>query len=245
MLSWKYEGRRDAQEILPFILLGPATVAKDAAFIQQAGVTLMLAVRDAKMAQRMPRLNDPARFPSSQGLVTATFDLSNAYDLVRHVRPIMKMINDHLEQSATQVPIKSVSDIRAKVLVFCESGNERSAVVVVAYIMIVYGLNAITALQAVQSQRFCINAGEDMKAMLQTFEELLKAERQVATAHNQDTQSIRNLSDTYKQVPTLNKSKKRTNDMYHDGDEEMEDVEVDVGDGAGRAGIAPYKDSSP
>ena len=245
MLSWKYGGRRDAQEILPFILLGPATVAKDAAFIRDTGVTLMLAVRDAKMAQRMPRLNDPARFPSSQGLVTATFDLSNAYDLVRHVRPIMKMINDHLEQSATQLPINSISDIRAKVLVFCESGNERSAVVVVAYIMIVYGVNAVTALQAVQSQRFCINAGEDMKAMLQTFEELLKAERQVATARTQDTQLIRNLSDTHRQLPTLNKSKKRTSDMYNDGDEDMEDVEEDIVNGSGRVGMAPYKDSGP
>lgn len=243
MLSWTYDGRRQAQQILPFLLLGPATVAKDPEVIHKEGVTFMLAVRDARMAKKMPRLNDPARFSSAEGLETATFDLSNAYDLVTNLRPVVKVLNDHLERSATQCPISAVSDIRGKVLVFCESGNERSAVVVIAYIMIVYGLNAITAIQAVQSQRFCINTDEDMKNMLLNFEEILKAEREVAMSKAHDLQLLGALNTSNRHVPKLNSSTKRNIDRAYEDDTEMEDVEEWEAAGTTRVGVAPYKDN--
>ena len=76
----------------------------------------------------------------------------------------------------------SVPQPCGKVLVFCESGNERSAAFVVAFIMNIYGLELIPAIQYVQSQRFCVAFDDDLKFMLNSYQEILKAQRSLGDA---------------------------------------------------------------
>ena len=244
-LEWKYNQRRAAQKILPFLLLGPGTAAQDLSFIRAQGITMLVAVRSASAVRLQARLLDPSKFASSTGLETLTLDLDSPYDMITKLPLAIKAINDHLEHRCNSKLPMSVHDIPGKVLVFCESGNDRSATVVTAYLMVVYGLGAVEAMQLVQSQRFCLAIEDGSKNMLQTFEDILKAKRDVALENDLDTQ----LSQALMQKPDTASSgsttaKKRSYDSVNGSDEDMKDCESVEGDEEveGRLGQAPFQD---
>ncbi|KAJ4294888.1 hypothetical protein N0V88_005127 [Collariella sp. IMI 366227] len=64
---------------------------------------------------------------------------------------------------------------RGKVLVVCETGNDRSAAIVAAYLMTMYGLDTVQAVQFTQLQRFCVTLGDDTKYQLQAYGDILRA----------------------------------------------------------------------
>jgi protein tyrosine/serine phosphatase len=139
----------------------------------------------------------------------------------------------------------SVHDIPGKVLVFCESGNDRSATVVTAYLMVLYGLGAVEAMQLVQSQRFCLAIEDGSKNMLQTFEDILKAKRDVAIEHDLDTQLSQALMQKHDAASGASTTaKKRSYDSVNGSDEDMKDCESVEGDEEveGRLGQAPFQD---
>lgn len=153
-------------------------------------------------------------------------------------------MNDHLERSCTQTPITSMHDMRGKILVFCESGNERSTVLVCAYLMFVYGVDAVTAIHIVQSQRFCIDVKDEMKNMLLDLEAILVAERQVASAGRNQHDFYNNMSTDTSSKRFLNQSSKRSIDRAYEDDEEMGDAEDwPFTNGDDRVGVAPFADS--
>ena len=94
-LEWKYDQRRAAQKILPFLLLGPGTAAQDVNFVRTEGITLLVAVRSASAARLQARLLDPSKFASSAGLQTLTLDLDSPYDMITKLPRAIKAINDH------------------------------------------------------------------------------------------------------------------------------------------------------
>ena len=57
MIEWKYEQRHQAQQILPFLFLGPVASARDVAFLQRSGITMVLAVRNT-----LVRINEFLQF---------------------------------------------------------------------------------------------------------------------------------------------------------------------------------------
>lgn len=180
MMSWSYDDRNSAQDIVPFLFLGPSVAAKDHEFLDKNNIDLIIAVRSAQMVRRRPNMLHPDAMGTSTGRKTATLDIDTPYDFIRNVRPAIRMIVDHLEASC-QDQVTESSDVPAKVLVYCENGNERSAVLVIAVVMVVYALEAYEAFQLVQSRRFSVGIDEGMKRMLTDFDAVLKAERQVAT----------------------------------------------------------------
>lgn len=244
-LEWKYDQRRSAQKILPFLLLGPGKAAQDVKFIRTQGITLLVAVRSAPAARLQARLLDPSQFASSAGLQTLTLDLDSPYDMITQLPTAIKVINDHLEQSCnSKLPI-SLEDIPAKVLVFCESGNDRSATVVTAYLMVLYGLGAVEAMQFVQSQRFCLAIEDGSKNMLQTFEDILRAKRDVAVGQKVDMQPAQVPLQQPKATTTSSrKVSKRSYDSANESDEDMEypGAVEDEQDVDGRHGQAPFDD---
>ena len=243
-MDWKYDQRRAAQKILPFLLLGPGIAAQDARFVHTQGITLLVAVRSATSARLQAKLLDPSKFASSAGLQTLTLDLDSPYDMITKLPRAIKAINDHLEQSCKPTLPASLDDIPAKVLVFCESGNDRSAAVVTAYLMVLYGLGAVEAMQMVQSQRFCLAIEDGSKNMLQTFEEILQAQRDVAIEQTVNVQ----LSQSPMQPPNAifngsRKISKRSYDSANGSDEDMEDREPESEkEMEGRLGQAPFQD---
>lgn len=157
--------RRQAQPVLAFLYLGPASVARDLNFLKAEGITMMMAVRDTKSGQKGFFNGKMVR--EELGIPTTYLDVSGNQELIKRFPEAIMAINDHLvEQFHTQGGLAKPAGPRAnldapqtwgKILVFCESGNERSPTVVAAYLMAMYGLSILDALQYVQQQRFCVS----------------------------------------------------------------------------------------
>ncbi len=241
MLTWQYEFRRDAQAILPFLFLGPSSVARDAAFVRNMGITLLIAARSSKSVRTRKTFLDPAIFASSAGIATCTLDFDYPAEFISLVKPLIKTINNHLEATCVGTPFQDVSSVRGKVMIFCESGNDRSALLAAAYLMIVYGVEAIAAIHIVQSQRFCITLSDDMKNILLDLQAITSAERQVSDAQAAMAPfvSAQGGGSAYR----ARTSTKRNIDDFYTSDEEMLDV-VDHKEGPNiRGGVAPFADA--
>ncbi|KAI5270330.1 phosphatases II [Aureobasidium subglaciale] len=170
LLDWSYERRRQAQQILPFLYLGPMSAVKDRDFLRTEGVTLLMAVRqrhsfESKIMQAALNVADEINIQKQ------ALDMSSAHQLVSSFTRASVAINEHMNSRPD-----------AKVLIFCESGNERSAAVVAAYLMdILANVDHIKAMQIVQAQRFCVNFDDNVKRLLQGYWDLLQARRTTAT----------------------------------------------------------------
>ena len=62
MIEWQYEQRHQAQQILPFLYLGPVAAARDVDFLQRSGITMVVAVRNTLVrVSSGPSLNSADR----------------------------------------------------------------------------------------------------------------------------------------------------------------------------------------
>nr|OQO21955.1 hypothetical protein B0A51_12275 [Rachicladosporium sp. CCFEE 5018] len=171
VLDWSYERRREAQAILPNLYLGPMTVAKNEAWLQAAGITMVLGIRQ-KAPGLAGKLMDSAMAKiRALGIEAETLDLLNNTELIKRFPECTSKINGHLIAQQGQ----------GKVFLFCESGNERAAGVAAAYLMEGWeGVDYIRAMQVVQAQRFCVNFDDGMKRLLQGYWDVVCARRAVA-----------------------------------------------------------------
>jgi hypothetical protein len=197
--DWRYESRRQAQPILDFLYLGPSSVAKDREFLQQEGITMLLAARDSRLANA--RLMSVERTAQELGLEADYIDVSDRQELIRAFPLAVKKINDHLIRqyrsqavqvsppeatglSSNPVPenqmmINSANFRKGKVLVFCETGNDRSAAVVAAYMMTMFNSDLVKTLQFINLKRFCANFDDETKFLLRSYEDIVQARRAV------------------------------------------------------------------
>ena len=193
VLDWKYEERRTAQEILPFIFLGPISAARDRAFLERNQISMVLAVRNTSSAQI--KLLAP-KTPIELGIAVANIDVADTRELISRFPAAIDVINDHLaeryqQNQAVQSQLEEgqadsgQNILPGKVLVFCESGNERSAALVVAYIMTMYSKTLVEALQITHSQRFCISIDDGTRFLLRAYEDILEAKRDVTRSQVQ------------------------------------------------------------
>lgn len=246
MFDWKYEQRRTAQSILPFLFLGPVMAARDPHFLRNNGITLLMAVRDTKSAHAKLLGSKAAQ---ELGIPYTTVDTAGNQELIAAFPHGIETINAHLSamyQQSQGVP-STQGSTPGKVLVFCESGNERSAAMVVAYLMAMYSMDIIKAIQIVQAQRFAVAFDDSMRILLQTYGTILQAKRDVLQSRRQiqsapnptvsPTSSAQGSSDV-----AWKRNKRTLDDHYDDG--------VDV-DGNGdlidarsekRVGSAPFFD---
>lgn len=172
--DWHYDMRRVAQPILPFLYLGPLACSKDRDFLRREGFTLLLAIRNERSAQA--RLVSGEKVAAELGIIADSVDVSGNQELISMFPRAIRRINDHVScQDQTRIP----SSVPKKVLVFCESGNERSAAVVITYMMVMFSLDAGTALKLVQNRRFCVCIEDALRHLLGSFESILEAKRDV------------------------------------------------------------------
>lgn len=228
MLDWKYEHRRQAQMVLPFLYLGPLSAAKDKKFVSETGFTLLMSIRS--MASGPAHAIDAAKMTvHHHGVRAYNLDVDWPTYLIRIFPAGIKVINDHLEDT-TNAHEFSVHEnfrsgsIRGKVLIFCETGNDRSAAFVTAYLMAVFNVDVVTAIQIVQSQRFSICFDEPTRSALATFETLLAAKRDVGRANRtlNGDQRTRNLQPEAHQQFANPAPPKRTLGNVYDDEDEME-----------------------
>lgn len=233
--SWKYDSRHKAQAVLPFLHLAPAPIARDATYITQNGISMVIAVRSAQMARAQPKWLDPSRLSSCANLQTATFDVDSPFDVIQRIKPVLKMMTDHLEARTADRSIQSLTDIGGKILVFCESGNDRSPILVAAYLMLVYGLAWHESLNLIHAYRFSVSLSGNMNEMLKTLEGMFRAEADTAAVFN----GIRNQHQTQIGESDHRRGSKRTIDDAYDTDETMtEENDVSI-----RTGTAPFVDA--
>ncbi|QIX01151.1 hypothetical protein AMS68_006668 [Peltaster fructicola] len=175
---WNYEDRHTAQQILPYLFLGPITITRDPDFFRRHGITLVLCIRstlvkitDAAL-QRVRRMGVEAQF------VDAADDSST----IKAFPTATAVVKDHIIRLDQQ-------DRTGRVLVCCESGNDRSASVVAATIMETHqDVNHVTAIQVVQTQRFSAMFDNNSRRILQCYWDILSAQRSVAAANDSPEQ---------------------------------------------------------
>lgn len=175
--DWTYEQRRLGSRILDFLHLGPNTVIRDLDYLSREGFTMVVVVRDTLMGARESQgLN---RAVSSLGVQGYYADVSRPRGLIAMLDPAIRAINAHL-LSRHRAALAEGGDPQrcrppGKVLVTCESGNDRSANLVAAYIMAVYGRSVQTALHYINAQRFCCVYNDESKRVLQAWGDIVKA----------------------------------------------------------------------
>lgn len=215
LLEWTYERRRHAQAVLPFLYLGPLSAAKDRTFLTNEGITMMLGIRQKHgFGNRI--MNAALGIADELGIQNSTVDLVSDRELVGAFSSIGRTINNHLVR-ISQLHRKGQPGVPAmgKVLIFCESGNERSAAVVAAYLMETHpDVDYIRAMQVCQSQRFCVNFDDGMKRLLQSFWDILQARRDVAH---------------HLPAPTPIRAGKRALSRDEDSDEDYGNEDMDMG----------------
>ncbi|KAL9122132.1 MAG: hypothetical protein Q9187_001309 [Circinaria calcarea] len=257
LLNWKYEERRMAQPVLPFLYLGPLSAAKDAAFLRREGITMVMAVRNTTSAHA--RLLG-SKAATELGIDTRTIDVAGNQELIAAFPRVIEAINLHLstmyqQQQQSQSSLASLSNQQShaptpgKVLIFCESGNERSAGVVAAYIMAMYSLDLISSIQIVQSQRFCVSFDDSLKTLLQSYEVILRAKRDVAKAEFERQAARLRVPSSPKEIGGKNGSlngmaSKRTLNEAYDADMDLDGGydQMDNERFEGRDGYAPFED---
>ncbi|OCK81365.1 phosphatases II [Lepidopterella palustris CBS 459.81] len=245
LIEWTYERRRQAQMVLPFLYLGPMVAAKDMAFLRNEQITMLLAIRP-----RQTGMIGAFKAAQDANLETCAIEVPNNQALISTFPNALKIINEHLYRVYKR-------DARhpqmGKVFVFCESGNEKSAAIVAAYLMeMLADIDFVKAMQICQAQRFCVNFDDALKHLLQSYWEIISARRLVAKTRPSSLPSSSNLSVRHSQPVSTGSSNrspsvsghKRTLDDVYDDDMDMDDG-VDSSDDARFRGreIAPFEDS--
>ncbi|KAL3418406.1 Serine/threonine/tyrosine-interacting protein [Phlyctema vagabunda] len=222
--SWKYSDRRCAQAMLPFLYLGPSSAAKDIEVLKSEGFTMLLVIRDTAMAHA--RILSGERVAQQLGIQAASIDVSGNQELIAAFPRAVETINKHI----INVFKRSGYQRWGKVLVFCESGNERSACIIAAYIMHMHGTGVVETIQFIHQRRFCVALDDEHKNLLLSYNHILSAQRDVLR-----TQTILN-----QPVPENSMlCTKRRRSMEEDVDMDDEDAD-DEARFRGRSGFVPF-----
>lgn len=157
--EWAYAMRREMQEILPNLFLGPyaaATRSKLDALLR-CGITHVVCIRQAVEANIIrPNFPDTFRY-----LVIEIAD-SVTENIICHFPRVRDFLDECLRSDG-------------RVLVHGNAGISRSAALVIAYIMEKYGMSYEKAFQYVQERRFCVCPNEGFAQQLMEYEPIYKA----------------------------------------------------------------------
>lgn len=175
-------------------------------------------------------------------------DVAGNQELIAALPAAIDMINSHLSdmyhlESQRNAALREQDGASSpgKVLVFCETGNERSAALVTAYIMAMYSWNLIKSLQLVQSLRFAVSIDDTTRNYLETYHCILQAKRDViqqqSNIHAIDAAAS---SNTHSDSLIKPQNSKRTlDDTYEDDDVAMDNNDLDRFEK--REGAAPFQ----
>ncbi|KAJ4364579.1 hypothetical protein N0V83_009175 [Neocucurbitaria cava] len=243
LVEWAYERRRQAQMILPWLYLGPMVAARDKAFLEREGITMVLGI--LSKANSMAGAVQAAK---TVCLDVATIEAPNYYDLVARFPQTTSIINTHVARLRQATLEKNGQSTLGKVLVFCESGNEKSAAVVAAYLMDTLGnFDHVKAMQVCQAQRFCVNFDDSIKNILRSHWDIMLARRSVASLASPQQNIPLNGHDqngTYLH-PVHAPTQKRSIDQTRDDEDLAMDDGMDESDALRFAGrdVTPFRDS--
>ncbi|KAG8789833.1 hypothetical protein FRC15_000025 [Serendipita sp. 397] len=163
-IEWRYEMRRECQEIIPGLLLGPFLVSKNLEKLKQLRVTHIVCIRDASEA-----FSVKPRFPDQ--FVYLTLDVKDTED--------QNLIS--LFPGARNF-IYSAINAGGQVLVHCNGGISLSPAFVVMFVMEHFQLSCEDALHLVQNRRYCISPNGGFLVQIKEYEAIYRASLAVASA---------------------------------------------------------------
>ncbi|XP_066969714.1 serine/threonine/tyrosine-interacting protein B-like [Macrobrachium rosenbergii] len=159
--DWLYHMRREMQEVLPGLFLGPFNAATKSKFssLLDHGITHIICIRQ-DIEAHMIRPNFPHKI---KYLIIDMAD-SCLENLISHISECRDFIDECLAAGG-------------KCLVHGNLGISRSAAVVIAYVMEKKMLTYKEALEFVQNRRYCINPNDGFKHQLIEYEAIYKAQQ--------------------------------------------------------------------
>ncbi|XP_059178147.1 serine/threonine/tyrosine-interacting protein B-like [Physella acuta] len=157
--EWQYAMRREMQEIIPGLFLGPygSALRTKLDSLMAAGITHIICIRQSIEANFV-RPNFPEHF---RYLVLNMAD-SPTENIIKYFQQTKDFIDDCLNQGG-------------KVLVHGNGGISRSAAVVTAYVMEKLGLTCREALVWVRNKRLCISLNDGFLHQLTEYEHIYRA----------------------------------------------------------------------
>ncbi|TFK91956.1 phosphatases II [Polyporus arcularius HHB13444] len=172
-VEWTYEMRRQCQEILPRLFLGPLQASKSLEALQSLGITHVVCIRDAKEA-----FSVRPRFPEHFHYMVLDVQDSEEQNLIRLFPQAKQFIDDAIAKGGC-------------VLVHCNGGISLSPSFVVMYTMQYYGLSWEDALHLVQNRRYCISPNGGFMTQIKEYESIYKAKNAIASHPQQGIVSVR------------------------------------------------------
>ncbi|KAK3775965.1 hypothetical protein RRG08_043650 [Elysia crispata] len=159
-IDWEYAMRRDMQEIVPGVYLGPYASAMKSKLndLVTHGITHIICIRQSIEASFV-RPNFPQHF---NYLVLDIADCPTE-NIIKHFKQTKDFIDQCLQAGG-------------KILVHGNGGISRSAAVVIAYIMVKFSLTCSEAMSWVRNRRFCISLNEGFQHQLHEYEHIYKAQ---------------------------------------------------------------------
>ncbi|XP_031569241.1 serine/threonine/tyrosine-interacting protein-like isoform X2 [Actinia tenebrosa] len=173
VVDWTYSKRRDMQEIVPRIYLGPYSAAMKSKFdnLKAHSITHIVCIRqDIEANFVKPNFKNDFKY-----LILDVADLPTE-NIIKHFPQVKAFIDEGLSSAGN-------------VLLHGNAGISRSAALMIAYIMETYGLSYRDAFQHVQQKRFCINPNEGFAHQLMEYEPIYLANYQ-ARQQQIDCQAI-------------------------------------------------------
>jgi len=155
--SWRYEMRREMQEIIPGLFLGPFYCAKNLKLLKDNQITHILCINDVK-EEKIIKPYFIGQF---------TYLVINASDnpleiLIPHFLKVKNFINNALYN-------------QGKILIHSNVGISRGPAFVMAYLMETKNISYEEAFRLVKSKRFCIKPNMGFELQLKEYEPIFKA----------------------------------------------------------------------
>jgi hypothetical protein len=124
------------------------------------------------------------RVADQLGIAKAILEVGSNQDLIALFPSATRIINTHLREMHNRAMLNPSGGIKpGKALIFCESGNDKSAAVAAAYLMENFqSVDFVKACQVCNARRFCCSFDDGVKHYLKSYDDILQARRGVAAA---------------------------------------------------------------
>ncbi|PWN49892.1 phosphatases II [Violaceomyces palustris] len=158
-MEWRYEMRRDCQEIIPGLYLGPLESSKSLTKLQSLGITSVLILR---APHEEPFLRP--RFPEELTYLILQVEDKEVENLIRIYPSVRGFLLSEMAKGG-------------KVLVHDDGGISRAPAVVVMFIMEQRRMTYESAMAFVQSRRYCMHMNQGFVWQVKEFESIYNAEQ--------------------------------------------------------------------
>lgn len=184
-VGWQYSMRRNMQEIIPGLFLGPYSVAQknSHSILVEHGITHIVCVRQSLEAQYIkPQFADST-------IIYLTLEIADlaTESIISHFPKVRQFIDEAIGKNG-------------KVLIHGNNGISRSATLVLAYIMEKFGLNCKDAYKFVKDRRACIKPNEGFVAQLVEYEPIYRARQSLEQGASSGTHRQKRKSEQLSEI---------------------------------------------